>query len=123
MHRHPKHFPNPHAFIPERFLSNGETSSDSSNPAYLPFSKGPRICIGQELAVIEMKIILIMTLRKFDIRAAFEDLKLLRGDGSHWPNDDSGIQEVYGDEAYQVMLGSAKPREGMPARVSLRKVE
>ena len=70
-----------------------------------------------------MKIILIMTLRKFDIRAAFEDLKLLRGDGSYWPNDDSGIQEVYGDEAYQVMLGSAKPREGMPARVSLRKAE
>lgn len=122
MHRHPKHFPNPHVFIPERFLSNGG-SSDSSNPAYLPFSKGPRICIGQELALIEMKIILVMTLRRFDIRAAFEDLHMLKDDGSYWPNDESGIQEVYGDEAYQVMLGSAKPREGMPARVSLVPVE
>lgn len=48
---------------------------------------------------------------------------MLKDDGSYWPNDESGIQEVYGDEAYQVMLGSAKPREGMPARVSLVPVE
>ena len=70
--------------------------------------------------MLEMKIILVMTIRKFDIRAAYEDLKLLEGDGSYYSNDVSGIQEVYGDEAYQVTLGSAKPREGMPARVTLR---
>ncbi|ROT41099.1 cytochrome P450 monooxygenase-like protein [Sodiomyces alkalinus F11] len=125
MQRHPKHFPNPHAFIPERFLPrdgpDGQKFSDSSNLAYLPFSKGPRICIGQELAITEMKIVLAMTVRKFDIRSAFEDLKLLKGGPGCWPSDESGIQKVYGDEAYQIMMGSAKPREGMPARVSVRK--
>ncbi|KAL9123054.1 MAG: hypothetical protein Q9187_000381 [Circinaria calcarea] len=114
LHRHPSHFPDPHAFRPDRFLSK------ESHPAYVPFSKGPRTCIGQELAVIEVKIILVLVLRRFDIRAAYEDLALLKGDGSCWPNDTGGIQEVWGEEAYQVMQGSAKPREGMPARVSLR---
>jgi hypothetical protein len=70
--------------------------------------------------MIEMRILLVMTVRKFDIRAAFEDLHMLKSDGTYWENDDSGIQSVYGDEAYQVMMGSAKPREGMPARVALR---
>ncbi|KAL2807725.1 cytochrome P450 [Aspergillus granulosus] len=120
MHRHPRYFPDPHTFIPERFLSTGNGLSASSSPAYLPFSKGPRICIGQELAMIEMKILLVMTVRRFDIRAAFEDLHLLKGDGAVWESDSSGIQSVYGDEAYQVMMGSAKPREGMPARVTIR---
>jgi cytochrome P450 len=76
--RHPKYFPNPHNFIPERFISTGSGEASASlNPAYFPFSKGPRNCIGQELAMLEMKIILVMTILKFDIRAAYEDLKLL----------------------------------------------
>lgn len=114
LHRHPAHFPSPHSFLPERFLDNYK-----SNAAYIPFSKGPRSCIGQELALLETKIILVMTLRKFVVKPAYADLRLLRGDGSGWPNDESGVQEVWGDEAYQVMMGSAKPREGYPARVEM----
>jgi hypothetical protein len=73
--------------------------------------------------MIEMKIILAMTVRKYDFSAAFAELDQLKGDGTIWPNDNSRIQEVYRDEAYQVKLGSAKPREGMPVRVTLRKAE
>jgi hypothetical protein len=114
MQRHPDLFPQPHQFLPERFLGKG------SYPGYLPFSKGPRSCIGQDLAIIESKVILVLTLRKFNIRACYEDLSSLRGDGSSWPGEETGVQEVWGDVAYQVMQGSAKPREGMPARASLR---
>ena len=114
MHRHPDLFPQPHKFMPERFLEKG------SYPGYLPFSKGPRSCIGQDLAIIESKVILVLTLRKFNIRACYEDLKSLRGDGTSWPGEETGVQEVWGDVAYQVMQGSAKPREGLPARVSFR---
>ena len=117
LHHHPDHFHDPHAFRPERFIDKTE----SGYAAYLPFSRGSRNCIGQELALLELKVILALTLRSFDIKAAYEDLALLKEDGSGWPNDDSGIQTVWGDEAYQVMVGSAKPREGMPARVRTRK--
>lgn len=63
-----------------------------------------------------------MTLRLFDFEAAFgkEDLEGLRNDGSGYPSDSQGIQEQFGDEAYQIQLGTAKPREGMPCRVRLR---
>ena len=45
-HRNPALFPDPDTFQPARFLD----SSGQKNPAYayLPFSAGPRNCIGQK---------------------------------------------------------------------------
>lgn len=70
--------------------------------------------------MIETKVILAMTLRTFDFQPAFDELEKLRGDGSGYPSDVEGVQEQFGDEAYQVQLGTAKPREGLPCRVKLR---
>lgn len=83
----------------------------------MPFSKGTRNCIGQELAIIETKIILAMTIRSFDFVPAFHELSKLKGDGSGYESDEKGVQEQFGDVAYQVQLGTAKPREGMPCRL------
>jgi cytochrome P450 len=44
IHRRADFFPDPDAFIPERFLEQ-EIPKD----AWRPFEKGPRSCIGQEL--------------------------------------------------------------------------
>ncbi|RYZ81482.1 MAG: cytochrome P450, partial [Proteobacteria bacterium] len=41
------------------------------NPAYFPFGMGPRLCIGQKFALIEMKTILVEILR----RSEFEIFK------------------------------------------------
>ncbi|KAK5155969.1 hypothetical protein LTS14_005535 [Recurvomyces mirabilis] len=128
LHRHSRYWPEPNEFRPERHLhstsAHGEKQDDSanfaSNPAWVAFSKGIRNCIGQELAVIETKVILAMTIRTFDFHAAFDELDKLKDDGSGYPSDSQGIQEQFGDEAYQIQLGTAKPREGMPCRVSLR---
>ncbi|KAF3040312.1 hypothetical protein E8E12_007633 [Didymella heteroderae] len=109
-------------FKPERFLP--ENIASVPVDAWRPFEKGPRNCIGQELSLIELKTVLALTLREFDIRSAFDELASLSNDGSLWTKDSSfqkGPQEVFGDPMYQVLLAAGKPREGMPARVKRRK--
>jgi cytochrome P450 len=125
LHRSEKYWPEPHVFRPERHLPKkgagvDESANYTSNPAWVGFSKGIRNCIGQELAIIETKVILAMTLRTFDFEAAYGEVEKLKGDGSGYPSETDGIQEQFGEIAYQVQLGTAKPREGMPCRIRLR---
>lgn len=61
-----KYFTDPETFIPERFLE--ERSTEKQNPfTYIPFSAGPRNCIGQKFAVYEMKSIISKILRNFEV--------------------------------------------------------
>jgi len=110
-------------FKPERFLPE---NADKLPPnAWRPFERGPRNCIGQELAMIEMKVMLAMTLREFDIRSAYDELNKLMNDGTMWAKDSSyrrGPQEVFGERMHQILLGAAKPSEGMPARIKRREM-
>ena len=110
------------SFRPERWLVNeAQTTNPADRDAFMAFSKGPRNCIGQELAMLETKMVLAMTIRQFDFEEAFAEVEKLKNDGSGYPSDLSGVQEQFGDKAYQIQLGTAKPREGMPCRLSLVK--
>ncbi|MEP7298307.1 MAG: cytochrome P450 [Burkholderiales bacterium] len=61
-----RHFPNPEAFEPERWLNQpGEASS--AKRVSMPFGAGPRICPGRYLALLEIKMATAMLLAHFDI--------------------------------------------------------
>ncbi|EAT40473.2 AAEL007795-PA [Aedes aegypti] len=65
MGRDTKYFENPSQFIPERF--EGEFSVEKFNPyKYIPFSAGPRNCIGQKFALNEMKSVISKLLRHYE---------------------------------------------------------
>uniref|UniRef100_A0A2M4A9G3 Putative cytochrome n=1 Tax=Anopheles triannulatus TaxID=58253 RepID=A0A2M4A9G3_9DIPT len=64
--RNPKYYENPEKFDPDRF--NVETSAEKLNPyQYIPFSAGPRNCIGQKFAVAELKSLVSKVLRHYEI--------------------------------------------------------
>ena len=54
LHRDAGHFPEPLAFMPERF--DPEHGHPIPKYAYLPFGGGPRICLGNAFALLQMKI-------------------------------------------------------------------
>lgn len=51
----------PFSFKPDRFLPG---SKGSDNPAYLPFSIGPRNCVGQNMAYVTVRVILVELLSR-----------------------------------------------------------
>lgn len=59
-------FHEPDMFRPERWLGDERYSNDNLN-ASLPFGTGPRVCIGRNLAYLEMRLIASHLLWSFDI--------------------------------------------------------
>jgi cytochrome P450 len=64
LHRNAGNFPDPHRFIPERFLRGNPMATPRSS--YFPFGAGRRVCIANHLALQQMALIALLTARRFD---------------------------------------------------------
>ena len=53
-------------FNPERF-TNGTSNACTHPQAFLPFSTGPKFCIGTNFAIMELKVVLVTVLQRFQI--------------------------------------------------------
>ena len=64
LHRHPEYWDNPDVFDPDRFSE--EKLKTIARNQYLPFGTGPRMCIGNHFAMMEMQLLLVSIVQKFD---------------------------------------------------------
>ena len=63
IHHNPEFWPEPELFQPERFLK--ENSHNIVPYSWIPFGAGPRACIGERFAMVEMKIAMVKLLQNF----------------------------------------------------------
>lgn len=112
IHRNPDFWPQPNDFLPERWLvEKDDPLFPAAKGMWRAFEYGPRNCIGQELALLEVRLILALTVREFTIESAYHEWDRL-----HSPKEP---KTVTGDRAYQILLGAAHPNDGFPCKVSV----
>ncbi|CAE7194187.1 hypothetical protein P3342_009590 [Pyrenophora teres f. teres] len=111
--RNPNYWPEPHHFIPERWLVEPGHPLYPPKGGWRPFEFGPRNCLGQTLAMLDIKITLAMTVREFDVKDQYDEWDRL--------HPSSGIKTVFGERAYQVPQGAAHPVHGFPCKVTSRR--
>lgn len=110
LHYDERFFPDPTAFRPERWLGEEEIPRSY----FRTFGRGPRACLGQNLAFNEIKIILMMAWRDFDFECP-----------THVPNAQrrvvhTDLDTVYGDNVFQELGIEARPRGKMMVVVKRR---
>ncbi|KAF2116115.1 cytochrome P450 3A30 [Lophiotrema nucula] len=108
----PNVFPNPDSFEPERF-SNMDKATQL---AWRPFERGTRQCLGQSLAMEEMKMTLLLTVQYFNFHC--DSLKPNAAPRVPWTKMDL----IFGDRAFPEFYTDAKPRDGMSMTVTKAKL-
>jgi cytochrome P450 len=75
LNRNPHYFPDPDTWRPERWIPDAsqgttEASVQAARKAFFPFSAGPRVCLGQTIAEMEMRTVFARALWTYDVRLA-----------------------------------------------------
>ena len=97
MHRDERFFADPLAFRPERW--ENDFAKTLPRFAYLPFGGGPRVCIGNNFALMEAALILAAVLRRYR------------------------LQLPPGTKIDPFASITLRPRQGMPMKVERRKLK
>ncbi|KAK9357261.1 cytochrome P450 [Lipomyces starkeyi] len=119
------------AWVPERWLGQASTSSeDYASPsmghdyqhripvsAWRPFERGPRNCVGQELANLEARLILAMAARRYDFtKVGLGAPALKHGE----PVQDQHGQYEVTKPLFETFNMSSKPVDGMKMTVKFQ---
>ncbi|XP_070849116.1 cytochrome P450 17A2 [Chaetodon trifascialis] len=98
IHHDPQHWDKPDLFIPDRFLDDrGQRVTPS---CFLPFGAGPRVCVGESLARLELFLFLSSLLQRMSFRLP---------DGASPPNLQGRLGVVLQPLPYKVVV---TPRTG-----------
>ena len=73
LHHHPHYWPEPFEFKPERFENFDQKGEKRF--VFMPFGGGPRICIGNNFAMIEMQLINAMLAARVDMELVSRNLR------------------------------------------------
>jgi enediyne biosynthesis protein E7 len=83
LHLDPNNFPEPHRFLPERFMKGSGTVTPRS--PYFPFGVGRRACIASQMALNQMTLITLLAARRCRFTSADADhFRLRTGPGAGW---------------------------------------
>ncbi|KAK7953133.1 cytochrome P450 monooxygenase [Apiospora saccharicola] len=104
-------------FVPERWLSSGTDTHLPPASAWRPFERGPRNCIGQELANIELRVIIAMLARRYEFTKV--GLGEFQVDPQGRPTVDDKGQFKVKSELYNMYKIASKPVDGMMMKVKL----
>ncbi|KAJ7639705.1 cytochrome P450 [Mycena polygramma] len=72
MHRDPGYFsPSPEEYIPDRWIAGEDERRFITNEdAFIPFSTGPANCIGKNLAMLEIRMVVACIMQAYEMRFA-----------------------------------------------------
>ncbi|XP_038614056.1 steroid 17-alpha-hydroxylase/17,20 lyase [Tachyglossus aculeatus] len=95
LHHDEVEWPNPDRFEPDRFLDEKGEQLISPSSSYLPFGTGPRVCLGESLARMELFLFLAWILQRFDFEVPEDGEK---------PNLEGKTGVVYQVRPFQVLV-------------------
>lgn len=72
MHRDQSVFPSPDTFLPERWLESSLDDLVNMNQHMMPFGTGTRVCGGQNLAQVMLRVAIAAVIKNFNIAAPAE---------------------------------------------------
>lgn len=119
-HHDPAFWPRANEFLPERWLAKEGEELCPKQRAWRPFELGPRACVGKELSFLELKVLLALVARRFELETAYKELDAAEEELNIEVNlrkkvRMAAVKTVDGERAYQV--GKGEPSTFLPCRV------
>ena len=115
-HHEPAFWPRANEFLPERWLAKEGEELCPKPGAWRPFELGPRACIGKKLSLLELKVLLSLVARRFELTAAYEELDAAAEEQHRRKKARmAAVRAVDGERPYQV--GKGEPSAFLPCRV------
>ncbi|KAM7206451.1 sterigmatocystin biosynthesis P450 monooxygenase StcS [Naviculisporaceae sp. PSN 640] len=118
IHQSPSYWVRGEEFLPERWLVPPGDELYPKPGSWRPFELGPRNCIAQSLVLVELRVVLAVLARRFEVKDAYEEWDLSEA-GKGKRRTGNGVWKLEsGERAYHVAAGAAHPVDGFPCRVS-----